>query len=653
MFRRIIISIYILLLVVIFFTRPFDGNGDFYHHINTGKYILEHHSLPYFDNLTFTRNGQPWIAYAWGSGLILYLIFTHFGPWGIAAWTSGMALITLLLLYKLLRTFNVSVKYSLLLLTLASAPMAIRWPSRPELFTYPFIILVLLIDRLKQSRPKLVWLYPLIFLAWANLYGSSTIMGLILLGLLTCKQFVSDKFRILESKKNFYLNSLLSLIVSFINGYGSATIFYIILIKKVATYEGEWASISTILRDTPIGYLITSQYLVTIYLLFLIVYLLLLALSVKNIMQNKFLALISLAAFAPFLTFRHTPLAAILVLPLMGVLLIKRSAIVKNILIGSVFCVTAISLIIFLWLKPLSFAYDNSAIQALTDFISQNKLSGRAFNYQTVGGYLSYHFYPQILVFYDTRDDLFLDSAIFNDLYSTLVENKSVLPLLDKYHADLVVGDIFTDSLNYRDLFYSPQWALVYFNDRYFIIVRTSIAKEKKLTVLDFIDPYSSSTAKGGLEKKAEAYYLKLIRENPKSFNDKAYLASILLAQQKYDEVLKVAPQLKAEPGPVGALFQKNIDFLLANVFLGKNDCQEAKIYLDKTASDIRNKILFQSDILLPSNVNQKYAFYYIQCEDDAVKAQDYLEKFLAQPEVTPLEKIETEQRFSILKSKK
>ena len=100
-----------------------------------------------------------------------------------------------------------------------------------------------------------------------------------------------------------------------------------------------------------------------------------------------------------------------------------------------------------------------------------NAKKGNALNLGHLGGYLTYKFHPDILVYFDTRDELYLNSQAVKDLYATFSNNQSAIPILKKYNVDLVIADYFTDGMNYRDLFYSLEYVPVYLNDRYFIIV--------------------------------------------------------------------------------------------------------------------------------------------------------------------------------------
>lgn len=648
MFKKTAIGVYLLIVVLLFFTHPFDGNGDFYHHINTGKYIAAHHALPYVDTLTFTRTGKPWIAYAWGTGLMLYGIFTLAGPWGVTVWVSGVAFITLYLLYKLLKTYSLAGPLALLLITLSVAPIAIRFPARPEIVAYPLLLSLLCIERFRQKRPKLVWAIPPIILLWANLYGSSVFVGLGLIALFAVRQFWIER-NITKKTLPLYIATLISFPLSLVNGYGFRTLFYIFLIPKVASYEGEWAGITTILTSTPPSYLLATQYLILLYVLFAAAFAVVLAVCYKKIFAHPLLLLISASVIVPVFAFRHTPIAALLSLPLMAVLLREARPTGQKILTGILIIITVVSLGILLWVKPagLSAGYDASG--ALHAFISAHNLSGRAFNYQAVGGWISYYFYPRITVFYDTRDDLFLNSPVFTDLFNTVTTGSSVMPLLAKYHANLIIADIFTDSINYRDVFYSPDWQIVYFNDRYFVAVRTGGKKRADLPNLYFIDPFAVSAAKAGLETDAEPYYRNLVRTAPESDNNKMYLAAVLIAENNYAETIQIINTIHVAPGPLQPLYSKNIHYSLGLAYLFTHDCAIAKTYFDLTARDVQGSFLFSPQEKLPTNLNQGLAYNALACGNDPKKAATYLHLFLSQPEVTPLEKIKTQQKYDSL----
>src|SRR5215472_10058117 len=60
-------------------------------HIRTGEWILENCRAPTVDIFSFTRGGEPWIAWEWLSDVLMAIIHAHSG-------LAGIVLASLLLL---------------------------------------------------------------------------------------------------------------------------------------------------------------------------------------------------------------------------------------------------------------------------------------------------------------------------------------------------------------------------------------------------------------------------------------------------------------------------------------------------------------------------------------------------------------------------
>lgn len=648
--RHNFLTIAFLAAVFIFFTHPFEGSGDFYHHVNTGKFILENHKLPQTDIWTHTAKGLPWVAHSWGSAVLFYFLLNQFGEISITLFAASMAVLTFGLLYWLLRSYKIAKLPAILTISIVAPLVASRWPQRPELFEYPFVILMLLLDIKRIKYPKLSLLYPLLILIWANMYGSSAIFGLGLLGLLILKQLISDKFKIKKEQKLFYVLSLASFPLSLLNGYGLRTIFYFIFyIPKVATYEGEWAGILRIIALIPQEQLVTLQYYIIMYFVYLFTFFSFVLLSLRAVKKNVFFLILGLAIFEPFLVFRNLPLAAILAAPIFALSLDFQKQ--KH------FWVTAIPILIVipmfllsLWLNPPSLtAGKNLPLEQMVSFIKTNNISGRALNTIGFGGFITNRLYPKVLVFLDTRDELFTNSQSLTDIHDAYSLGKGILPLIRKYKVNLVIADYLSDGLNYKDLFYSLDWSLVFLNDRYLVFVPKDTAKAKNITALDYLSPLSSSGAKPGREGKASEYYEKLAAEFPDSLQNKLLLSSSLFALGRFDEVIKITESLKADKNsPVGPAMERGKNVLLADSYLEKNDCEKGKQFLDKSAAPIRPILIFRN-VQPESEPFKQLAKYYLICENNLNLAEIYLSKFTNDASVNPLEKAIFRIRFDNL----
>lgn len=643
--QKLILPIFFIIIALLFL-QPFDGNPDFYHHINSGREIIKEGTFPYFDKLTHTANGNYWVAYAWGSGVIFYLFFQYLGPISVSLVCTLIGFFILLLIYILLRSYAVSKTTGLVSTAFAAVLIATRFPQRPEIFTYPFLVSLLIIDKVKEKHPKIIFFLPVIFLLWTNLYGSSVILGLGLISALILKQFITDKSRILPQQKLFYALSLAAFPLALVNPNGINSLLYIFFIPEVAKYEGEWGNINVILNETPESYIIVYQYLILIYLLYLSTLLLISILSFKKLKQtNLLLIILGFAVFIPIIAFRQTPIAAIFSIPLFALLLNHQKQIIK---IG-VLVITLIMAAILIWIKnPLSWGTHYSPQSDLVQFIKEHNLKGKAFNHQNTGSFLSYYFFPDILVFFDTRDDLFQNNKAFKDLYNAQMGNSSIMPLLEKYQIDLVVADFFTDALNYKDLFNSSSWAVVYFNDRYFIALPAKAAEEKSLTELKAINLFSPGGAQPGLEKEAGSFYKTLVDSFPTNSN-KLLLAQTFLAQENYSEAIETLKSLEIPKDPAGILLKKQQDYFLLKAYLESKDCQNSSIYLNELEKDIQGKFIFNPSRKLQIIDEDLKAIYYRSCQKDHIKADQYMKQYLNRTDINPKEKIKFQQSYETL----
>lgn len=461
---------FFFLAIFIFFIYPMDSDGDFFQHANIGKFVIENKSLPYFDTLTFTAQGKEYIGYSWATGIIFYSLYETFGPIAINLFMASIALITFLLLYALLWKITSSTKSALMTIFLVAPVVSTRWPSRPEIITYPFIIAILLINEYRKTHPRLVIFFPILILFWANFYGVSTILGLILLLLFALVQWLKDKGKFSSSSYLFYLSVVASFPLALLNGYGTDSLFFISLIPKMTGFHGDWAGVLKTLQNAPPEYLAIFRYRLLIYLLYISSLVILLVISLKKIRSSFFYFLLALALLVPFFAIRQIPLAAILSTPFLAALLSQKIKFQK-IVLGVIIFLGAISLITAFRTNSPGFGEDHNTFpKEMVYFLKENQISGRAFNTQRVGSFLSYHLYPDILTFSDTRDELFIGTGVLEEMGKTLKLGGNLTSLLSKHNISVVIADL-TESKTYQRLFYSKDWAPVFLTGNYAIFL--------------------------------------------------------------------------------------------------------------------------------------------------------------------------------------
>ena len=141
----------------------------------TARWIVQHHTIPSVDVLSYTASNQPWI-YPIGAGLIFYAAFLV-GGYGLLSWMAAFASAGVAAL--------VMRRVSLLTaaLTILAVPLITsRITPRAELFTVVLFAATLsLIWQQHHTGTAKLWLLPILMAAWVNLHPGF-VAGLGLLG---------------------------------------------------------------------------------------------------------------------------------------------------------------------------------------------------------------------------------------------------------------------------------------------------------------------------------------------------------------------------------------------------------------------------------------------------------------------------------------
>jgi hypothetical protein len=485
MIKKVVFVIFLAIFICLFL-HPIDPDGDFYQHVNIGKFILENGQLPRTDDLTFTAFGKEYIGYSLLSGTIFFFLLKTIGPAGISLFVLFLAFVTFYLIYKYLNLLNIKQSVNLVTLALAAPLASLRFPSRPEIFMYPIIISLLIINILKEKHPKIVFAYPLLLLLLVLCYSNSfPFAALLLLWIL-----IYQKLKLTKLNRNFLfltLSVFASIGLAFFNGYGYKSLFFMFLVPQMTNVWGDWAGILQLVNPSYVHNF--PMFIVYLYLIFTAIFLILAILNFKTFKNHLFHAMLSLSIFAPFFAIRLRTLAIFLISPMLAIIFNKifpKSKILPYLLIFTSF---SISLFLIGKNPPAIGANDQLYPMSLVEFFRKYSLEGKVFNTQRLGSYLSYHLSPQIKVFSDTRDDLFVGTGVLEELEKFLNTKASLPALLAKYQADYAVISL-EDGPAIRGLFYHPIWTAVYSQNNYYIFAKRSQASKLGLPQLNLSDPF-------------------------------------------------------------------------------------------------------------------------------------------------------------------
>ena len=155
---------------------------DLAYHLRAGGEILDGVGIPRADTWTFTANGAPWLDQQWGAQAILAAVYR------LAGWTGLVVLRAVLvgflfgLLFLALRLRGTDLRRGAWLTLAAFVVSAVALALRPQLFGMVLLAATLVLVAGRRDRPRLLWLAPVLVMAWANLHGSF-FLGPVVLGL--------------------------------------------------------------------------------------------------------------------------------------------------------------------------------------------------------------------------------------------------------------------------------------------------------------------------------------------------------------------------------------------------------------------------------------------------------------------------------------
>jgi len=533
--------------------------------------------------------------YGWGSGVFFYLIYQAYGATGVSIAVSLVAVWTFFLLYRLLLSYRIPRIVNLTVIASVIPIAATRWPNRPELFTYPFLILLFLCFHHAYRYKKFLLFIPLIILLWTNMYGASTFVGLLAVFGFIIWSWIQKKQA--HARLSLLVLGITSIIASLLAPSTYKGLFYSILyIPKIAWFQGEWSGILEPFSKAPLEFILSYQYRVLLYILFSALVLLSIGIHWKKDISHPMHLLPLIVLLIPIFGFRLTVLSCILVTPVFANAIADSTGKMRRLIIFCCLGTTLISAGISLYVTPIGIPKpDLLKNDELTAFITTNHLTGNVLNTQELGAYLSYYYYPNLLVSYDTRDDLFLKSTILQDMR----KSKNIRMVLSKYKISMVIYDFTSMGNWYEQIITDPEWSLVFFNRQIMLFVPKTVAAAKKLPTYDAVNPFSATGAKPNREEQAINEYTHA--------GIYAYVAELLIERGKYDEALSVLPKIDRETGPTAPIYEIQRASLEIRAYIGKKDCVRAKTLITATETEATGKLLFTPWKKLPIPVMETY----------------------------------------------
>ena len=160
---------------------------DFWWHLKTGEWILREGTVPQVDLYTFTEETTPWIDLHWGFQILITCLYRLGGINLVILVKAGVVTAAVAIGWSAGgRTLPVWLKTALWIPPVIC--ISGRGDVRPEMLTLLFLAIWLWIATSVESRPRLIWLLPLVQLVWVNCHA------LFVLGLVVGVSYVVDAF---------------------------------------------------------------------------------------------------------------------------------------------------------------------------------------------------------------------------------------------------------------------------------------------------------------------------------------------------------------------------------------------------------------------------------------------------------------------------
>ena len=168
--------------------RVLNADGDLPRHLVVGEHILQH-GPRFADVFSFTRAGEPFLAYEWLSQVIFHLVHRAGGLPAVAVFAGLLvaSAVALVVVYVLRRPGG-DPWLAFMTGTLSAILMGPHLIARPHLFTFVALPTLLLILDHERPRPLGV---GLLFAVWANLHPGF-LYGLAILGVILCGRMIEE-----------------------------------------------------------------------------------------------------------------------------------------------------------------------------------------------------------------------------------------------------------------------------------------------------------------------------------------------------------------------------------------------------------------------------------------------------------------------------
>ncbi len=457
---------------------------DFWLHIASGRYIVETGAIPDHDPFGIYSSVDAWgqivLKSQWLGQVFLYEIHHYLGLDGVIVWRAALLTACLWLVYWRCRLVNASLAITFAMTALTGVVLQTFTGERPQLFSFLFLaVMLLLLDAWQQTQRRwLLFLLPPLFVLWANIHGG-VLFGVIALGLfgvgtLLQTRIISGKFDAAQVRLMLGVIALCA-IASLLAPNGIQT--FITTLKTIILAD------NSTLKDRTSEY--ATPWSMRTVLPYYWVYLMVAAASIPGFLNKASirdgLFVVVIAVFS-LTGSRYVPLFALAAAPYVALSLSRLLRMVR--LPQLIVCLaTAIAAFGFLGYGfKQGRVFQEGALESrypvkAVNIIHDNRLSGKMFNTLNFGGYLDWNLPPASVQIY--IDGRLLDISRMKPYTHILWMTSAGKSYFERESFDMVLvapGNMFTGE-TYPIISYllsNPRWQLVHRDSSSFFFIRAA-----------------------------------------------------------------------------------------------------------------------------------------------------------------------------------
>lgn len=491
--QKIALVLFFIFLFLLFTHTLTSINQDIGRHLASGKLIWETGQVYKTNTFSYTEPDQRFINHHWLTEVVFYWIGRVAGLKALILFKAFILTLTWLILWLTVRK-RVSPVLFILISILSLFFFFHRADVRGEMFSYLFlaIYLYILFAAKNDQKKKLLWLLPLIQLAWTNMHIYFVLGPMIYIFFLIHTYFSGDKTW--PFKKPLLIGGLI-LLATLINPNGLSGALAPFNILKDYGYSIVENQSIFFLKDYGIMIRVINFFVISVILATYVIF----RTIKKRGLRNNLFEILTLTAMAILaaMMIRNTGPYAIVFVPVVSLLTARSSLLSAKWSIGKLSVQSVqrallrtlsivIVLLIFItisnrlfdWIgipKQFGLHIPTGAAKGV-DFVKTNNIQGPVFNNFDVGSFLIWKLYPDQKVFVDGRPEAYSVEFLQNK-YIPMQQDPDAWK---KYSEEYGINYVFFDHRDITpwarkfmaDISRNHAWAPIYLDDSVVIFIK-------------------------------------------------------------------------------------------------------------------------------------------------------------------------------------